>query len=102
MFWRNLKNFLQVIQAGKNDAVNNVAALEVEGGWGTTLSCKSKSASCCKRTFRRGTAGGVVQIVCIWRIGRGLGRTGCPSVVSQLYNQVLQGVAYDAQQFALA
>ena len=81
---------LQVIQAGKNDAVNNVAALEVEGGWGTTLSLKSKSASCCKRTFRRGAAGVVVQIACIWRIGRGLGRTGCPSVVSQLYKQVLQ------------
>ena len=44
------------------------------------------------------THGVVAQIACIWRIGR----TGCPSVVSQLYNQVLQGVAYDAQQFALA
>ena len=50
---------IQVIQAGKNDAVNNVAALEVEGGWGTTL---SKSAICYKRTLRRGAAGVVLQI----------------------------------------
>ena len=81
---------LQVIQAGKNDAVNNVAALEVEGGWGTTLSLKSKSASCCKGTCRRGATGVVVQIACKWRIGIGLGRTGFPSVVNQLYKQVLQ------------
>ena len=31
VFWRHLGDFLQVIQAGENDVVNNVAALK--RGW---------------------------------------------------------------------
>ena len=43
VFWRHLGDFLQVIEAGKNDVVNNVAALK--RGWlgKTTLNLKSKS-----------------------------------------------------------
>ena len=45
------ETFTPIYTSRKNDAVNNVAALEVEGGWGTTLSLKSKSAVAIKHSY---------------------------------------------------
>ena len=70
----------------KNDAENNVATLEVAVVGKSTLSLKCKLLQSNIQT--KSSSSGCTNCLCMenWY------RTGCPSVVSQLYNQILQGL----------
>ena len=45
MFWHNLKHLLPSYTSSKNDAENNVAALEVEGGWGNHVELEKQATA---------------------------------------------------------
>ena len=76
MFWPNLSE-------QENDAVDHAEALEAVGGWRTTLILRQVTA-----IKHSEEDSGCTNCLCMenWY------RTGCPSVVSQLYNQILQGL----------
>ena len=76
MFWPNLSE-------QENDAVDHAEALEAVGGWKTTLILRQVTA-----IKHSEEDSGCTNCLCMenWY------RTGCPSVVSQLYNQILQGL----------
>ena len=76
VFWPNLSE-------QENDAVDHAEALEAVGGWKTTLILRQVTA-----IKHSEEDSGCTNCLCMenWY------RTGCPSVVSQLYNQILQGL----------
>ena len=69
MFWHNLKHFSNLCEQ-ENEAVKNVEALEVVGGWENHVDFK---ASYCNQTFRRRAAVVAAQTACVWRFGIGRG-----------------------------
>ena len=91
MFWHNLKHLLPRYTSSKNDAENNVAALEVEGGWGNHVELE-KQATAIKHVDDEQQE--LLHKLLGWRIDRGRGilvlladltndesRTGCPEGV---------------------
>ena len=45
MFWHNLNHLLPSYTSRKNDAENNVATLEVEGGWGNHVELEEQATA---------------------------------------------------------